>query len=158
MNVHHLHMNYMCLFLFFLLALVIIGCEESESPVIIVEPRPNPNPTPEPTNGNEAEDIVVNEGLQVGDRVKVTNTGIKGLRIRNPPGVEQIEDNIIGNAGEGSTGIILEGPALGDGYTWWRIEWDDNDKIRFEEGEPCCKGWSAETNKASDIRYLTEIK
>ena len=116
MNVHHLHMNYMCLFLFFLLALVIIGCEESESPVIIVEPRPNPNPTPEPTNGNEAEDIVVNEGLQVGDRVKVTNTGIKGLRIRNPPGVEQIEDNIIGNAGEGSsssTFVIRRYPYVG---------------------------------------------
>ena len=147
--------TFLCLSL--LLILSIVGCGEPD-PMTSQDPDPVPSPVPAPPPEKNDPPVEENDGLQIGSRVKVTNTGNDGLRIRNPPGVEQIEDNIIGNAGEGSTGIILEGPGLGDGYAWWRIKWDKNDKVKFKKGEPCCIGWSAETNRAGDIRYLTKIQ
>ena len=102
---------------------------------------------------------VIDGILERGSRVEVTNTIVNGvdqrLSIREPAG---IDSPIIGSAAEGTTGTILEGPSLGDGWTWWEIAWDDNGKVAFDEGHKCCIGWSAETNFAQDVRYLTEMR
>ena len=79
----------------------------------------------------------------------------KRLRIRNPAGIEEA---IIGSTGDGATGTILNGPALGDGWTWWEIAWDNNGKVGFNEGEEYCIGWSAETDRYGNVRYLTETE
>ena len=119
-------------------------------------------PTPD-DQGNQGENtgpnnVVVNPlngVVEVGDCVIVTNTGVKRLRIRNPPGVDQDIENIIGSAGDGATGTVIDGPMLGDGFAWWQIEWDANEKVGFNPGEPCCIGWSAEET-LDGIRLLTE--
>ena len=94
--------------------------------------------------------------LRVGDRVKVTNTGNLRLFIRDPPRFEKDRRNVIGSAADGATGTILEGPVHRDGFTWWRVEWDANEKVGFNEGVPCCIGWSAEVD--GNIKLLTKIK
>ncbi len=153
--------------LIFACVIFVIGCGESEDPQ---PPGPIPDRIPiedknvNDTNGGEmsnngGEDPLVDGILQRGGRITVTNTIVDGvdkrLHIRNPEG---IESEIIGSAAEGATGIILNGPALGDGWTWWEIAWDNNGKVDFNDGENCCIGWSAETNLDQNVRYLTEIE
>ncbi|MCR4392652.1 MAG: Ig-like domain-containing protein [Candidatus Acetothermia bacterium] len=64
--------------------------------------------------------------FKVGDPVYVYGTGVKGLRVRDAPCGNRID-----NKPDGATGVVLEGPVScvlaedGQRYTWWKIRWDD---------------------------------
>ena len=149
-------------------AFFVIGCDSDDSASnntltpdkteVPVDPDPpdpvQPDPDPDPPDP-----VPVDGKLEVGSRVKVTNTIVDGvdkrLHIRNPAG---IESDIIGSAADGATGTIVDGPALGDGWTWFQVLWDDNGKVAFGAGHECCTGWSAETDRDNVFRYLTEIE
>ncbi|MHC4546411.1 MAG: M23 family metallopeptidase, partial [Planctomycetota bacterium] len=64
--------------------------------------------------------------FNVGDRIRTTVQ----LWVRNEP---LINDNKVWLAPKESTGVVIDGPASGSGYTWWRIDYD----VGIE-------GWSAE--------------
>ena len=59
--------------------------------------------------------------LTAGQRVRVANTQCVGLRVRDCAGLGCTRT---GNRPDGSAGLILAGPELADGYTWWSIKWD----------------------------------
>jgi hypothetical protein len=82
----------------------------SPTPTPTRTPTPLPPPTPTPTPPAE---------ITVGGYVKVTGTGIKGLRLRSGPGLDYITFKILE---EGSILKVLGGPEEADGYTWWRLE------------------------------------
>lgn len=141
-------------------AFFVIGCDsdDSSSNNILTtgktEDPVDPDPEPEPP-----EPPAVDGKLEVGSRVKVTNTIVDGvdkrLHIRNPAG---IEGDIVGSAADGATGTIIDGPLIGDGWSWFQVLWDNNGKVAFGAGHECCTGWSAETDRDNVFRYLTEIE
>ncbi len=54
----------------------------------------------------------------VGTSVIVQGTGDLGLRVREAP---LINDNVIGKVYDGTRLVVLEGPATGSGYQWWKV-------------------------------------
>ena len=64
--------------------------------------------------------------IHKGDTVRVTT----GLNVRTEPGTSGSK---ITTMAAGSTGTVLEGPVSAEGYTWWRISYDDG-----------TTGWSAD--------------
>ncbi len=93
----------------------------------------------------EPEEIAA-QGLNVGDTVVVQNTLDIGLNIRSDAGTNHL---VIGNVSDGARGTILDGPRRANGYTWWRVDWEDAPTgwsvevvdehlllLRIEEGEP----------------------
>ena len=59
-----------------------------------------------------------------GDKVETTDL----LNVRSVPGlpIDGTEDTRISEPmGKGITGTILEGPVEADGFTWWKIQYDD---------------------------------
>lgn len=61
----------------------------------------------------------IRQQFEVGDYVKVGDTGGEGLRLRSGPGlghdtVEMLE--------EGTTLRVVGGPQVADGFTWWYLE------------------------------------
>lgn len=71
------------------------------------------------------------DALAVGSAVEVTGTGGDGLNVRASPGTSGA---VAGVEKDGASGIILEGPASGSGFTWWRVQWKDG-----------LMGWSVDT-------------
>jgi chitodextrinase len=53
----------------------------------------------------------------IGDRVRTT----AGLKVRSSPATKA---SSLGTQGKGSYGSIIGGPVLGEGYTWWNINYD----------------------------------
>lgn len=70
--------------------------------------------------------------VDIGQLVEVIDVGDQQLNVRASPGV--IDVDIVFRAPEGSLFLVTEGPAQGDGLTWWRIE-DPDDPQRV--------GWAA---------------
>lgn len=69
--------------------------------------------------------------LSVGCAVEVAGTGGDGLNVRSTPGTSGV---VVGVEKDGAPGILQEGPASGNGYTWWRVQWKDG-----------LMGWSVDT-------------
>jgi len=64
--------------------------------------------------------------ILIGDKVRATT----GLNVRTEPGTSGSK---ITTMAAGSTGTVLEGPVSAEGYTWWKIGYDDG-----------TTGWSAD--------------
>ncbi len=86
-----------------------IAFVETPSPIPstpTAQPSPTPSPTPEtPT-------------LQIGARAVVVNIGESTLRLRASPGLTA---RVIARIPAGREVVLLEGPVVADGYTWWRV-------------------------------------
>jgi hypothetical protein len=96
---------------------------------------PTRTPTPTPTSIFFLPEGVIGVGIYV----QVTGTGGAGLRMRGEPGLRTA---INFSAMDSEVFLVIDGPVLADGYTWWHLEapYDQNRN-----------GWSA-----SD--FLTPIK
>ncbi len=75
-------------------------------PTPTTQPSPTPSPTPEPPR------------LQIGARAVVVNIGESALRLRALPGLTA---RVIARIPAGREVVLLEGPVVADGYTWWRV-------------------------------------
>jgi hypothetical protein len=64
--------------------------------------------------------------IVIGGTVRVTT----GLNVRTEPGTSGSK---ITTMAAGSTGTVLDGPVSAEGYTWWKISYDDG-----------ITGWSAD--------------
>lgn len=77
-------------------------------------------------------------GITTGSYVQVIGTGGTGLRLRSEPGSTAQTDSI---ATENEIFLVVDGPIIVDGYTWWKLEGTyQSDRI----------GWAA-------AEYLTPI-
>ena len=103
-----------------------------------VQPPSDPTFTP-PKTTNPAV-----EGLAEGVPVIVYDTGTIGLNIRKNPWVSNVNpDNRIGKLYDGSKGTITDGPQRNGGWTWWKIDWDLENK----------EGWSVEAFGGSQLLF-----
>jgi hypothetical protein len=57
--------------------------------------------------------------LVAGTFVRVTGSGIEGIRFRFGPGLTYATIRI---ATDGEDMLVLDGPETADGYTWWRLQ------------------------------------
>ncbi|MBI4657250.1 MAG: hypothetical protein HY735_00115, partial [Verrucomicrobia bacterium] len=69
-------------------------------------------------------------GVAKGGKVQVINTGTLGLRVRECAGTSCAQT---GGKFDGDQGTVEDGPQTANGFTWWKIRWQDN-----------TVGWSAE--------------
>ena len=84
------------------------------------------------------------QGLAKGVSIIVQNTNRLGINIRSNPWVSNNNpDNRIGNVHDGATGTITDGPESNGGFTWWKIDWDLENK----------EGWSAEVVQGSQLLF-----
>ena len=84
------------------------------------------------------------QGLAKGVSVIVQNTNELGINIRSNPWVSNNNpDNRIGKVHDGATGTITDGPESNGGFTWWKIDWDLENKV----------GWSAEVVQGSQLLF-----
>ena len=108
------------------------------NPATIIRPPARPTP----------------QGLSVGDSIIVQNTIGLGLNIRSDPWIPTDgTDNRIGRAYDGATGTIRNGtPPDAAGRTWWEVEWDASDKVRWFGQPPTNnRGWSVEAIGAAGL-------
>jgi len=75
-------------------------------PTPTIQPSLTPSPTPTPPT------------LQIGARAVVVNIGESTLRLRASPGLTA---RVIARIPAGREVVLLEGPVVADGYTWWRV-------------------------------------
>jgi lysozyme len=59
--------------------------------------------------------------IAVGSTVEVTGTGGDGLNVRS---ASAISGAVVGVEKDGARGVVLEGPVVSGGFTWWRVQWD----------------------------------
>jgi hypothetical protein len=59
------------------------------------------------------------EGITSGVFVQVVGTGGTGLRLRSEPGSNGKTESI---ATENEIFLVVDGPIIIDGYTWWKLE------------------------------------
>ena len=64
-------------------------------------------------------DQPTNAQIKTGNEVETTNA----LNVRSAPGTSG--STVISTKNMGSTGTILDGPVSADGFTWWKIKYDD---------------------------------
>jgi len=60
------------------------------------------------------------QDINVGDYVRVGDTGGAGLRLRSGPGLSR---QTIEMLEEGTTLRVVGGPELTDGFTWWYLDY-----------------------------------
>lgn len=83
---------------------------------------PAPTVTPSPPVVEETPTPVTSspgESIHAGAHIQISGTGGDGLRLRVEPSLGA-EINYLGLEGEAF--IVIEGPSLSDGFTWWRLE------------------------------------
>jgi len=114
--------------LFLLLDGIPISSSESarEGAALTVIPAPLTTPTPaivaeEPTLAPSSAHVV-----EKGAYVQIRGTGGDGLRLRDMP---SLSANIKYLGMDDETFIIIDGPSLQDGFTWWHLE-SPSDQIR----------------------------
>ncbi|MEA2008106.1 MAG: hypothetical protein U9O54_03215 [Chloroflexota bacterium] len=88
---------------------------------LTVIPAPTPTPTPPPVVLPEEPTPIPSPGeqIEIGSYVQVSGTGGDGLRIRSQHTLDG-DVNCLGL--EDEVFIVIAGPNLGDGYTWWHLE------------------------------------
>jgi hypothetical protein len=103
----------------------------SPTPLQISTPvlEPTITATPPPSDGT----------VSIGQMVQVHNTGGDGLRLRDQAG---LAGNVVYLALDSEVFRVEEGPVEKDGFLWWRIVAENNDKQ---------KGWAVEN-------FLTGIR
>lgn len=83
---------------------------------------PTPTPiatlTPVPTQDTSVAPSVV----QIGFYAEVANTDGVGLSVRGGPSTDNVK---LLTAPEGTIGLVVDGPAEGSGFTWWKVQMDD---------------------------------
>lgn len=57
-----------------------------------------------------------------GGRAVVQGTGVQQLRLRAGPGLDK---EMLCTLPDDTKLMVLEGPELADGYTWWKVQTDD---------------------------------
>jgi hypothetical protein len=77
--------------------------------------------------------------IRIGSRILVEGVDAQTLNVRDSTAIN--EQNIVFRAGEGEIFNVIDGPAQGAGFTWWRIQ-DPNNISRV--------GWAV-------ANYLTVI-
>ena len=77
--------------------------------------------------------------FEKGDGVIVQNTAPSALNIRGGAGLGWSKK---GNASDGATGAIIDGPRQANGYTWWKVRWDTSNKIQWIHQPANNSGWS----------------
>ncbi|MCX6085192.1 MAG: GH25 family lysozyme [Caldiserica bacterium] len=60
------------------------------------------------------------EVLTIGSGVEVTGTSGDGLNVRSSA---DSAATVVGVEKDGARGVVQEGPVVGGGFTWWRIQW-----------------------------------
>lgn len=85
---------------------------------------PAPTRTLESGNGETIQTPVMNipvelDGVAIGVYVQVTGTGGTGLRLRSEPGSAAKTEAV---ASENEVFLVINGPIVMDGYTWWKLE------------------------------------
>jgi hypothetical protein len=91
---------------------------------IIWTPTPAPSPTPPPTETAEPTPTVSPE-IAIGRYVRVTGTGGYGLNLRSGPGENYERIDI---ALEGQAFLVVDGPTVSGGSTWWKIRDPENEQ------------------------------
>jgi hypothetical protein len=99
------------------------AAEGGNMPVKIPTPRLDAAAIPGEAPG---QNVLPNTGqsvLRVGDYARVVNTGGQSLRARLEP---TTSSEIVVGFVEGSRLLILDGPVVNDGFTWWKVRSNDN--------------------------------
>ena len=110
---------------------------------IVLPPRFSPPTTINP----------IATGLGEGVSVIVQNTNGVPLNIRRN---SWKGNNDIGDVFAGATGKIIEGEPRGnpdDDYTWWRIEWDDSNKVVWKHRPADRQGWSVDIFEGNQLLF-----
>ena len=136
----------LCLFIFLLFRFGFPPAsplQQSPTAVLVVIPAPSLTPTHvqpivdiTPTAVNYAP--LPEEEIIVGDKIRISGTDDKGLRIRKDPG---LGGQVLFIASEAEMFQVTDGPVELDGYTWWYLVGVD---------DPTRKGWAV-------ANYLTVI-
>lgn len=117
-----------------------LDVEPLEPTVVVLTAPPSPTatedsaeeePTPLPTFAPEAtiDPAIPPETVIVNGYAQVINTEGVGLSLRGGPSTDNVK---LLTVPEGTTALVIEGPAEGSGFTWW--------KVRLEDGT---EGWMA---------------
>ncbi len=80
------------------------------TPLPTLTPTPTPVPTATPTPVPQ---------IEPGATVEVQGTGGEKLRLRAAPG---LSFDLVASLDDGTRLLVLEGPQMADGYTWWRLQ------------------------------------
>ena len=94
------------------------------------------------------------QGLRVGNAVIVQNTAPIALNIRGGPGLGWKKK---GQASDGATGTITEGPRQARGYTWWKIRWDVSNNVVWMDRPAGNQGWSVEALLEEGVRLIAPL-
>ena len=96
--------------------------DKSNTKETLLIPTLHPITSPPPDESNSKERITDQMEIKIfdrGNKVETTNS----LNVRDAPGISS--STVIGTKVAGSAGTILEGPIYSDGFTWWKIQYDD---------------------------------
>jgi hypothetical protein len=74
-----------------------------------------PTITPQPVSPNDGSA----EPIEIGNYVRVSGTGVDGLRMRASPG---LENEVRFVAIEAEVYKVIDGPQTVDGYVWWHLQ------------------------------------
>ncbi len=91
----------------------------AEGAALTVIPAPTATPTPLVAAESPTPTPSAGESIQKGAYVQISGTGGAGLRLRNQPSLSA-EINYLGL--EDEVFMIIDGPSLMDGFTWWHLE------------------------------------
>lgn len=93
------------------------GATATAAPATPALPTATPTPVPTDTPAPTATPTAIVE-IQVGGKVRVTDTGGADLRLRAGPGLDFVTFKMVE---EGEILEVLGGPEKGDNYIWWRL-------------------------------------
>ena len=79
------------------------------------------------------------QDFQKGDAVIVQNTAPSVLNIRGGAGLAWGKK---GQASDGATGTITDGPISKNNFVWWKIKWDNSNRVVWTNRPVSNEGWS----------------